>query len=98
MSTFNIVTLGCKVNRFESDSIALALKNGGWSTANAGEPSDLFIINTCTVTGKAAMQSRQAIRSAIRTNPDARIIVTGCYAQIDPDEIKKIEGVHRVIG
>ncbi len=98
MSTFNIVTLGCKVNRFESDSIALALKKGDWSPANAGEPSDLFIINTCTVTGKAAMQSRQAIRSAIRTNPDARIIVTGCYAQIDPDEIKKIEGVHRVVG
>ncbi len=98
MSTFNILTLGCKVNRFESDSIALSLKNEGWSPVNAAEQSDLFIINTCTVTGKAAMQSRQAIRSAIRTNPNARIIVTGCYAQIDPDEINKIEGVHTVVG
>ncbi len=98
MATFNIVTLGCKVNRFESDSIGLALINGGWSPVKAPETSDLFIINTCTVTGKAAMQSRQAIRSTIRANPDARIIVTGCYAQIDPDEIKKIDGVHDVVG
>jgi len=98
MSTFNLVTLGCKVNQFESDSISLALKNGGWTAAHTDESSDLFIINTCTVTGKAAMQSRQAIRSAIRNNPGARIIVTGCYAQIEPEEVKKIEGVDTVVG
>ncbi len=60
--------------------------------------ADLFIINTCVVTQKASMQSRQAVRKAIRSNPNACIVVTGCYAQIEPDEIKKINGVHYIIG
>jgi len=97
MPFFNIITLGCKVNRYESDSIAQSLQEAGWVSALKGEKTDLFIINTCTVTQKASMQSRQAIRQAIRFNPKACIIVTGCYAQIEPDEIKKIKGVHYII-
>ncbi|RZB35043.1 MAG: threonylcarbamoyladenosine tRNA methylthiotransferase MtaB [Desulfobacteraceae bacterium Eth-SRB1] len=98
MSFFNIITLGCKVNKYESDAIAQSLLEAGWVSALKGEKTDLFIINTCTVTQKASMQSRQAVRQAIRSNPKACIIVTGCYAQIEPDEIKKIKGVHYIIG
>jgi len=95
---FKITTLGCKVNQSESDAMAHQLKNSGWHPVHPKEKADLCIINTCTVTQKASMQSRQAVRQAIRSNPGARIIVTGCYAQTDPDEIGKIEGIHHIIG
>ena len=96
--TFRITTLGCKVNQSESDIMAHQLKNSRWHPAPPKEKADLCIINTCTVTQKASMQSRQAVRQAIRSNPGARIIVTGCYAQTEPDEIGKIEGIHHIIG
>jgi threonylcarbamoyladenosine tRNA methylthiotransferase MtaB len=95
---FRITTLGCKVNQYESDAIAEQLKNSGCVPAPSENQADLSIINTCTVTHKASMQSRQAIRQNIRSNPKARIVVTGCYAQTEPDEILKIDGVHTVIG
>jgi threonylcarbamoyladenosine tRNA methylthiotransferase MtaB len=95
---FTISTLGCKVNQYESDAIAQSLKDAGCILLHGEENADLCIINTCTVTQKAAMQSRQAIRQAIRNNPNARIIVTGCYAQVNPSEIKSIKGVHDIIG
>ena len=102
-TTFSIVTLGCKVNQFESETIAHALEQSGMhGIAKNKTPDDggagICIINTCTVTHKASMQSRQAIRQAIRFNPHATIIVTGCLAQTDPDSIKKIKGVHRIVG
>ena len=95
---FKITTLGCKVNQSESDIMAHQLKNSGWHPAHPKEKADLCIINTCTVTQKASMQSRQAVRKAIRSNPGARIIVTGCYAQTEPDVIDKIKGIHHIIG
>jgi threonylcarbamoyladenosine tRNA methylthiotransferase MtaB len=98
MKKYKIMTLGCKVNHFESEAIDQYLKNSEWHDAEIEEKADVIIINTCTVTQKASMQSRQAIRQAIRSNPDARIIVTGCYAQTDTKEIKKIKGVHDIIG
>jgi threonylcarbamoyladenosine tRNA methylthiotransferase MtaB len=98
MHEFSTTTLGCKVNQCESESISQALSMSGWSQVQNGGSADLFIINTCTVTQKASMQSRQAIRNAIRSNPGARIIVTGCYAETEPDELKKINGIHRIIG
>ncbi|CAN2046801.1 threonylcarbamoyladenosine tRNA methylthiotransferase MtaB [Candidatus Magnetomoraceae bacterium gMMP-1] len=94
--TFKIYTLGCKVNQYESDSIAEALEKQGMSKAS--NKADIYIINTCTVTQKASMQSRQAVRRCIRTNPDACIVVTGCYAQTGQEEIKKIPGIHYIIG
>jgi threonylcarbamoyladenosine tRNA methylthiotransferase MtaB len=102
-SSFSIVTLGCKVNQFESETIAQELKQSGFQRIGNNKKScdrraDTCIINTCTVTHKASMQSRQAIRQAIRSNPDATIIVTGCLAQTDPDDIQKIRGVHRIVG
>jgi len=98
MKKYKIMTLGCKVNHFESEAIDQYLKNSKWHNAGSKENADAVIINTCTVTQKASMQSRQAIRQAIRSNPDARIIVTGCYAQTGTKEIKKIKGVHDIIG
>jgi threonylcarbamoyladenosine tRNA methylthiotransferase MtaB len=95
---FLVTTLGCKVNQFESDAIAQALESHGWQTVPDGEQADICIINTCTVTGKASMQSRQTIRQLMRRHPGARIIVTGCYAQTAPDEIQDIGGVHYIIG
>ncbi|NQT10749.1 MAG: tRNA (N(6)-L-threonylcarbamoyladenosine(37)-C(2))-methylthiotransferase MtaB [Desulfobacteraceae bacterium] len=95
---FNFTTLGCKVNQYESEAIAQYLTKDGWSAARSGENADLFIVNTCAVTQKASMQSRQAVRKAIRSNPNACIVVTGCYAEVEPDEIKKINGVHYIIG
>jgi len=99
MHRFTITTLGCKVNQYESEALAQKLSDDGqWVILRDKEIADLCIINTCTVTQKASMQSRQAIRQAIRSNPGARIIATGCYAQTEPDEIKKIKGVHHIIG
>jgi threonylcarbamoyladenosine tRNA methylthiotransferase MtaB len=98
MIKFTITTLGCKVNQYESDAIARRLKDLGCVPAGAEGPADLCIINTCAVTGKAAMQSRQAVRQSVRSNPGAQMVVTGCYAQTEPDELEKIDGVHCVIG
>jgi threonylcarbamoyladenosine tRNA methylthiotransferase MtaB len=97
MTTFSIKTLGCRVNQFESESLELALVNQGYRPAG-GDEADLCIINTCTVTQKASMQSRQAIRQAIRAHPGARIMVTGCYAQTEPEAIQSIVGVHDIVG
>lgn len=98
MPIFNYTTLGCKVNQYESEAIAQSLAEDGWSAAHSRENTDLFIVNTCAVTQKASMQSRQAVRKAIKSNPNACIVVTGCYAEVEPDEIKKINGVHYIIG
>ncbi len=98
MKRYVITTLGCKVNQCESSALGALLEGSGLKMAASSEKSDLVVINTCTVTGKAAMQSRQAIRQAIRRNPGARIVVTGCYAQTAPDEIKTIEGVEFIVG
>jgi threonylcarbamoyladenosine tRNA methylthiotransferase MtaB len=98
MTTFSVTTLGCKVNQYESEAIIEALRTAGWTLANGDSPVDIHIINTCTVTGKASMQSRQAIRQASRAHPGSRVIVTGCYAQTAPQEIRKIPGIHAVVG
>ncbi len=98
MKKFSIITLGCKVNQYESDMLAEQLTASGLSRTDSGEPADLVIVNTCTVTGKASMQSRQAVRQAIKSFPGAIIVVTGCYAQTAPSEIEKISGVHLIVG
>ncbi len=94
---YYIITLGCKVNQCESTAIGRRLDQYGWSLADP-EKADVCVINTCAVTAKAAMQSRQAIRRAARTMPGAKIIVTGCYAQISPGRIASLEGVDKVVG
>lgn len=82
-----IETLGCKVNQFESAALEEKLRAEGHTIVPASYKADVYIINTCTVTGRADFQSRQLIRRALRTNPFARIIVTGCYVQTGAREI-----------
>jgi threonylcarbamoyladenosine tRNA methylthiotransferase MtaB len=98
MPKFNITTLGCKVNQAESEAIAQELLDSEWSATTDCAGAEVCIVNTCTVTQKASMQSRQAVRQAIRANPGARIVVTGCYAQTAPQELDEIDGVDYVVG
>lgn len=98
MKSFIVTTLGCKVNRYESEAISEQLVSLGWRRTGKGDEADLCIINTCTVTRKAATQSRQSVRKAIRTHPRALIVTTGCYAQVAPQVFRNIDGVHCVIG
>ena len=97
MPTFKIITLGCKVNQAESESIAGRLTGPGWRPAGPGEEADLCIINTCAVTQKAAMQSRQAVRHAIHLNPRACVAVTGCYAETAPQALTGIKGLDCIV-
>ena len=85
-----VATLGCKVNQFDSAALQSGFVEQGATLVDFNQPADVYVINTCTVTAKAAAQSRQLIRRAQRANPRARIVVTGCYAQISPDSIRKI--------
>ncbi len=93
-----VTTLGCKVNAFESQLIAQGLKETGWRVVDATEVADLYIVNTCTVTQEADRQARQAVRRAVKCNPDATVVVTGCYAQMDPETCAAIPGVDLVLG
>ena len=94
MNAFTVVTLGCKVNRYESEAISEQLTDQGWHPADKGGKANLCLVNTCTVTGKAAMQSRQAVRRLVRSHPGALLVVTGCYAQVAPEVFASISGVH----
>ncbi len=96
--TFRIVTLGCKVNQYESAYLEEALTDSGWRRAGRNEAPDAVVVNTCMVTGRASYQSRQAIRKMIRGAPHAVVAATGCYAQVAPRELAAIQGVHIVAG
>jgi threonylcarbamoyladenosine tRNA methylthiotransferase MtaB len=91
----SVLTLGCKVNQSESAIIEGALKNFGWSVIGLSENPDYCIVNTCSVTSKSDYQSRQLVRRAVKTG--AKVIVTGCYAQLRPDEIRNIRGVISIV-
>ncbi len=93
-----ITTLGCKVNTYESELIGETLKTDDWCVVPNTQSADLYLINTCTVTREADRQARQEVRKAIKRNPDALVIVTGCYAQMDPDACAEIPGVDLVLG
>lgn len=91
-------TLGCKLNFAETSAIGRQLFHYGVTRARKGQQADICVINTCTVTELADKKSRQAIRKAIHENPSAFIVVTGCYAQLKPEDIAGIEGVDLVLG
>ncbi len=82
-----ITTLGCKVNQYESASFASRFQEQGVEVVPFGGPADIYVINSCAVTAKAGAQSRQLIRRALRANPGARVVVTGCYAQVAAQEV-----------
>ena len=90
-------TIGCRLNQYETEKMAAELYPFGFQRAEPGEPADLYIINTCTVTHKADSDCRQIIKRATRQNPGARVVVAGCYVDNDPERIAGLEGVHTVV-
>ena len=91
-------TLGCKLNFSETSTFGKMLSDMGVVTAKKGEQADICLINTCSVTDVADHKCRQAIHRMVRQNPGAFVVVTGCYAQLKPESISKIEGVDLVLG
>ena len=95
---FKIITLGCKVNQYESAYLKERLVGEGWCQVEKGHDADVSIVNTCIVTQRASYQSRQAVRRAIRENPDGITAAVGCYAQVFPQELSGIEGIGLIAG
>ncbi|WP_106497103.1 tRNA (N(6)-L-threonylcarbamoyladenosine(37)-C(2))-methylthiotransferase MtaB [Lentibacillus sp. Marseille-P4043] len=98
MPTVAFHTLGCKVNHYETEGIWNIFKENGYERVDFDRQSDVYVINTCTVTNTGDKKSRQVIRRAIRKNPESVVCVTGCYAQTSPGEIMEIPGVDVVVG
>lgn len=94
---FRVITLGCKVNQYESAFLEEVLTRAGWSLVREGQRSDLVIVNTCIVTQRASHQSRQEIRKALRRNPGSLVAAVGCYAQVFPEELSRIGGVRLIV-
>ena len=96
--TIAFITLGCKLNYAETSTYERGFKAAGLTVVPWRQKADIYLINTCAVTQTSTAKSRNEIRKVHRINPDARIIVTGCYAQLEPAEIEEIEGVSLVFG
>ena len=96
--TVAFYTLGCKLNYSESSSIGFDLQKNGYNIVNFEDKPDIFIINTCSVTDFADRKNRKIIRKAKQINPDSKVVVIGCYAQLKPDEILNITEVDIVLG
>lgn len=91
-------TLGCKLNYAETSTIERQFKNNGWEVAGQFKKADAYVVNTCSVTEHSDKKGRNIIRRLHRINPDAIIAVTGCYAQLKPEEVESLEGVDIVLG
>ena len=98
MKRVAISTLGCKTNQYESAAMTEQLEIAGYRIVPFNEPSDFYIINSCTVTARSDAETRRLIRRARRLNPEARIIATGCFAQVAPGELEKMPEIDCVIG
>ena len=96
--TVGIYTLGCKVNQYESEAIAERFTERGFTVQSPSLVCDIYVINTCTVTAESDRKARQFIRRAIHKNPEALILVTGCFSQVAPERVAAIEGVDYVCG
>jgi threonylcarbamoyladenosine tRNA methylthiotransferase MtaB len=96
-ATLKTLTLGCKVNQYETELVREGLSRAGYRDAGEGEAAALCIVNTCTVTAEGDSKSRHAIRKLARENPDARIVVMGCYATRAPEELAKLPNVAEVV-
>lgn len=96
--TVAVATLGCKVNQYESNALATMFKERGYQVVDFDQVADIYVINTCTVTHLGDRKSRQLIRRATRQNPRALVVVTGCYAQVSPQEVLSLPGVDLVVG
>ena len=98
MNKVAFVTLGCKTNQYETDALMDIFYKNRYEVVDFDDFSDVYVINTCTVTNVSDKKSRQMIRRAKKSNPDGLVVVVGCYAQISPDEVSAIEDVDIVIG
>ena len=101
MKTAKLITMGCKANQYDTQSMRETLQRNGYTLVDeaiSAQQTDLYLINTCTVTNVADQKARQAIRRAIRQHPNAKVLVTGCYAESDREAIEKIPGVTLVFG
>ena len=96
--TVAIHTLGCRLNFSESGELAQQFASRGYLTVPFGEKADVSFINTCTVTDDADSSCRNLIRKAHRVSPEGKIVVAGCYAQMDPERIASMQGVDLVLG
>jgi threonylcarbamoyladenosine tRNA methylthiotransferase MtaB len=97
MPTCRLLTLGCKVNQYETQYVKEALEASGYVEAGAGQPADLCVVNTCTVTAEGDAKSRQLIRRLHQHNPRSAIVVMGCYATRDPEAVSRLPGVAKVV-
>ena len=97
MATLKTVTLGCKVNQYETEFVRQSLVAAGYRDAADDEPADLCVVNTCTVTAEGDSKSRQVIRQLARRNPGTRIVVMGCYATRAPEEVAALPAVAEVV-
>ena len=96
--TVALTTLGCRLNQVESQEMGALLEERGFRVVPADSRAQVYVVNTCTVTGRADFSDRQAIRRVTRENPDAFLVVTGCYAQTNPDAVAALPGVDLVVG
>jgi len=96
--TVSFATLGCRLNQVESQELMGLLEGHGFRAVAGEEPAQVYVVNTCTVTGRADFSDRQVIRRIARENPGAVLVVTGCYAQTDPDAVAGLPGVDLVLG
>lgn len=91
-------TLGCKLNFSETSTIARLFQDNGYQKVDFTQPSDVYVINTCSVTANADKECKQIVKSALSVSPEAYVVVVGCYAQLKPEEIANIDGVDLVLG
>ena len=98
MRKVGLYTLGCKVSLYETEAVSEAFADAGYEVCSFEDVCDVYVINTCTVTAESDAKSRKYIRRAIRKNPDAVVIVIGCYSQRAPEDVAAIEGVSAVLG
>ena len=98
MPTAALLTMGCKVNQYDTDLMHETMHRNGYTVVDANEIADVYVVNTCTVTNVADQKARKSIRRIIRQNPRAKVLVTGCYAESDREAIQRIPGVTFVFG
>ena len=98
MKTVAFITLGCKVNQYETNAMSQKLIEEGYKIVEHTQKADIYIINTCTVTNMSDRKSRQMIRRAKEINPEAIIIAVGCYVQVAKKEIEKIKEIDLALG
>src|SRR6266566_5631279 len=97
-TTFAVATLGCKVNQADSEAISEQMSAAGFAQRDFSDIADVYVVNTCTVTHMGDRSSRQMISQARRRHPDALLVVTGCYAELNPQAVAALPGVNLVVG